>query len=517
MAEILGPLGTSTSLLSLVFATIPTIMKFRQNYTEYLDQLRRYKLRVDVCEARRATLMEKCRGFNISNNGDTQGVLDDIERLREKMQDALQQYGITPEDLDLWQRRKVLPSRIKKQLAAHPTKYFQSTLYALYRKSNIDEWITSMEKSVECLERLLQAELELQTAGYLTKLDQDSVADLESVKRFIGTLTRSAKTLYKGTVSSPKTASTHNWALELKPADGLEDIENWELAEVDLKLSFSGPRLQRQQHFKIQMHHQANDPDRPITREQIEQAVMSQVHRVSGPTIEGLKCNVRQLHTRRTRPLGELFAENPALFLDPAWRPDRMTLIRGVLDWVLLLWDTDWIRHVCSYGLHSEKTMCTKATPRKHECTADTPSEVPSTIGELEEETKGEEEAAAAAVTKSYAHILVMDKCSLDGCRDSSSRLKNVGMVLAEIILATPFRSRSGCAGNEHSLTCEQLKEGKWEGVSPRSIKLAVRTKTNSTPFANAIGFCLTDVSKLATGPFQAGYILRCIQKIYTP
>jgi hypothetical protein len=99
MAEILGPLGTSTSILSLVFATIPTIMKARQNYVECLDQLRRYKTRVDSCEARRETLLEKCQGFSLAASSNTESIVKEVVHLRERMTKELQRYDITQTEL----------------------------------------------------------------------------------------------------------------------------------------------------------------------------------------------------------------------------------------------------------------------------------------------------------------------------------------------------------------------------------------------------------------------------------
>jgi hypothetical protein len=99
MAEVLGPLGTATSLLSLIFATIPTIMKARQNYLECVDQLRRYKIRVSNCDARTEALLERCKGFNISQSNDRAWIVEDIERIRIKMHAELQTYGITDSEL----------------------------------------------------------------------------------------------------------------------------------------------------------------------------------------------------------------------------------------------------------------------------------------------------------------------------------------------------------------------------------------------------------------------------------
>jgi len=130
--------------------------------------------------------------------------MEDVVHIRERMNKELQSYGVTQAELENWQRQKTMPNIIKLQLTKNPTKYFRSTIYAVYRRNIIEDWITGMEKSVEALEKLLQSEMEIQTAGHLKTLSRDNVLNLEGVKRFVKSLSRLATTLYRAPLPVPR-------------------------------------------------------------------------------------------------------------------------------------------------------------------------------------------------------------------------------------------------------------------------------------------------------------------------
>jgi hypothetical protein len=477
MAEVLGPLGTATSLLSLIFATIPTIMKARQNYLECVDQLRRYKIRVSNCDARTEALLERCKGFNISQSNDRAWIVEDIERIRIKMHAELQTYGITDSELGNWRSRKVVPTRIREELLKRPGKYFRSTLYALYQRNIIEDWVTGMEKSIDCLEKLFQVEMESQTAGHFKVLDQDTVTEVEDLKRVMNGLSIVGRTLYKGTVASPATAAAHDWAIGLRSPEKFNDIENWRLAQVSIELSFSGSRSLKERIFWISICQDQIRSHHPLSRRQVEQAVLSQIGKTSTSVLPGVSCYPQDQGTRRTRPLGILFREKPDLFLDLAWKPNRASLIHGLLNTALLFWDTDWIKNMCSHGLRIE----VGPQPRK------------------------------------YMQVLSAKPCSVDKCGKSDLRLRTLGLVLAEIVLTIPLRQRDATPNDHEQLQYQQLKSGEWRDISPMAIAREVRSKTKSIQYANAVSFCLTDMSKLAIGKFEPGYTFRCIEKIYKP
>jgi hypothetical protein len=112
-----------------------------------------------------------------------------------KLMRELRVLIVTPAELSVWQREKVLPTRIKHYLAGKPTMYLLSTLYALYRSDIIEKWINRLQNPIGSLERLLKAELGLQTAGHMDDLNQENFHDLEKAKRLMKSLSNLAKTL----------------------------------------------------------------------------------------------------------------------------------------------------------------------------------------------------------------------------------------------------------------------------------------------------------------------------------
>lgn len=236
--------------------------------------------------------------------------------------------------------RKRLPTHIQAKLRNAPTQYFRTTLYALYKRNLIEDWLAGMEKGIETLEKLFQTEMEIQTAGHFNTIDQDTMSEVESMKEFLESINALAKAIDGGTLASHATASAHDWALGLRSREKLNDIDNWRSAQIKIELSFSGPRSLKERMFWMQVCHNCPDRRQPLDRHQIEHVVLGQLNKKSPSAVPGVECYPQYQGTRRTRPLGTLFAEKPNLFLDQAWKCDRVGLIHGLSNWVLLLWDS---------------------------------------------------------------------------------------------------------------------------------------------------------------------------------
>jgi hypothetical protein len=61
--------------------------------------------------------------------------------------------------------------------------------------------------------------------------------------------------------------------------------------------------------------------------------------------------------------------------------------------------------------------------------------------------------------------VFVLNQCSNDNCRNSSLRLRNIGLVLAEMVLAVPLRSRSESAGTVEAPSYKQFVNGHWKNI----------------------------------------------------
>jgi hypothetical protein len=135
MAEILGPLGTTTALLGLVFATIPTTIKTHKSFVECIDQFGRYKVRVSNFEAKLASLLERSQRFVLCEGYDTRSIIHDIDQLSERINLEFKKHEITETGLDMWRTRRQLPKGTIQDLKMQPTDYFPSTLYACTRRT----------------------------------------------------------------------------------------------------------------------------------------------------------------------------------------------------------------------------------------------------------------------------------------------------------------------------------------------------------------------------------------------
>jgi thioesterase domain-containing protein len=94
-----------------------------------------------------------------------------------------------------------------------------------------------------------------------------------------------------------------------------------------------------------------------------------------------------------------------------------------------------------------------------------------------------------------------------------AQRLQNLGITIAQIILARPLRLTNHETGTQF----EQRDEaGTWKEVQPKRLASDVLSEYKSIVLARAIEFCLTD-SRFETNGFQRGYLMEYIKHIYDP
>jgi hypothetical protein len=207
-----------------------------------------------------------------------------------------------------------------------------------------------------------------------------------------------------------------------------------------------------------------------LVRTEVEQLIRQHVNPGKEPRLTseslGLFPNLNA-RARRTRPLGAVFEEKHDIFKGTAWRSDRSGLIYGVLNWTIFLWNTEWMSHLCCYGLEVEKDV----------------------------------------LEMGCMQFLAQRKCLEVNCRNQATRLEALGIVLAELLLATPIQvlRKDGKApsGPPYEL---------WDGKHKKpcymiDIANDVRAKTNSVELAQVVRFCLEDESALATEDFRPEFI----------
>ncbi|CAN9352255.1 unnamed protein product [Alternaria alternata] len=92
-------------------------------------------------------------------------------------------------------------------------------------------------------------------------------------------------------------------------------------------------------------------------------------------------------------------------------------------------------------------------------------------------------------------------------------RLQNLGITIAQIVLAKPLRVIDHVSGTKFQ---EQDRSGEWKNVGPRQLVWEILIKSNSSGLADAIKFCLND-SEWERNGFREAYLMEFINSIYRP
>jgi hypothetical protein len=147
-------------------------------------------------------------------------------------------------------------------------------------------------------------------------------------------------------------------------------------------------------------------------------------------------------------------------------------MVHGLVHWALLLWDSIWFSQLCSSGLRVETSK--KTTDR----------------------------------------VMILEGCSQASHMDHHhSRLRNLGLTLAQIVLARPIRSST----SESEKPYEEWRNGSWELTDASQLVEDILEANSSLSLCEAIKFCLESTCKVSHPTFEPGYLYRCLDRIYTP
>jgi hypothetical protein len=177
-----------------------------------------------------------------------------------------------------------------------------------------------------------------------------------------------------------------------------------------------------------------------------------------------------------------------------AWAEDRASLAFGFANWVILLWDARWTSPPCSCGIRFETLP---GSIRQHTFTTD-------------------------------------DRHACDMKSDSQQRLLLLGLVLAEITLATPLRvnpsGRLQARNLVDSIRGRQIlfdyklekweggqQGGQWKAISRSALLREVKAKSFSESFTEAVQYCLDNRSVAFTEDFKPGHIVQLCDNVVEP
>jgi hypothetical protein len=110
--------------------------------------------------------------------------------------------------------------------------------------------------------------------------------------------------------------------------------------------------------------------------------------------------------------------------------------------------------------------------------------------------------------------MMILEECTTPAHRNRHcSKLRNLGIALAEIMLARPIRLLTSATVSRY----EQFCDGSWNATDVSELVDDVLMAYSSEPLCEAIMFCLGSECDIALKPFEPGYLFRCIDRIYTP
>ncbi|KAF2027731.1 hypothetical protein EK21DRAFT_91243 [Setomelanomma holmii] len=259
------------------------------------------------------------------------------------------------------------------------------------------------------------------------------------------------------------------------------EVVNWDFVpKLDVEFRFSVERPDTSENFQLRVPYHKDIPETHTGGDHIQTLILERIAPEAGaPKGDQIpsepEYKLQNTTIARTRPLGTLFRMQPALFQRglgkswKMWRLDRRDIVRGLLHWNILLWGTAWMEQLCSCGIQVEKD--------------------PTTL-------------------EIVMQVLNTDK-HFD-CEHSKLCLRNLGIVLAEIVLATSLQTNPDDKVRDH----KQWVGNGWKAIKRGDIYDEVLTKTGLESLRRAVHFCLEEDLPMATEEFKAGFVYRCNEKI---
>jgi hypothetical protein len=265
------------------------------------------------------------------------------------------------------------------------------------------------------------------------------------------------------------------WNLEFRVPDGYGNVMRCDLLEV-VRLEFAiqtrspekGWSLPRR--LRLNYDTKQNPPAEASEIFRLAIGTLNVPDSETAPTeprrrenneLEGILENLG-LASRLSLPFRDIFLRGVLNNEDFAkgWRQEQAQLLRGLVNWILLLWHTNWTLNPCCCGIHFESlpkngkrhVLISDITERQHDCR---------------------------------------------GCEDHLDvRMFSLGLTFAEIILETPLKlnpSRALPAGRQHVLQRWQAGRdgrGVWKGTSEGKLIQDIFDKAGEE-VADAIKACL--------------------------
>jgi len=479
MGDVLAALGMCLGGMSFILNTVPAAVKLTQTFKERRQQVQGFELRLSMCHSKYNTWRKHWAGSKMTENGShLESCFVDVAGLASKIDKEISRWA-SPMEKKTWNKMKIrLGQGIFRRPKSSVSNFGDAIRFALWNREILEAWMTRLEKTIKVIDELFEQEFHTRTADHFSdSFNIGRVDELHDLEEFAGNLMSMAKGLYEECLGTPNTCA---WGLGLQsPADGAS-ISNWKIvAPVTIELGFSTPD-ENPRHFQLHVCYKEDNPATHTTNGAIGKLILAKAAGNDGQCdpCDHVKLIHQEPFTRRTSPLGSLLKSKPHLFKDVAWFIDRDKLIHGLSEWALLLWDTPWFDKLCCDGLVIETGSGASSTTSRRQ----------------------------------IFNVTAHDECD---AQQHKSRLKNLGIVWAQLILGKPIRSvmTTGSAKNAF----EQLIGKDWTALYLSDINGAILGATGSLLLQKAVDFCLKSESRLAKLQFMPGHLFKYIDCIYNP
>ncbi len=478
MAEVFGPIGFAFGAIGFIFSTAGTVTEAWDNFHHYEEQMGLYQVRLGNLERKsnKWNILWKDVNFRGQSSAQMNGIKGRIHDLLVDIEQELRSHQLT--DKGFWNTLRK-GKRVKlKDISRGTMSIPRGLAHALWKNKKLERWMSRLQKEIEAIDTLSKDEFQERTAGFANKdPDETEVSRTMRLETFIQKLQSFAQKLHEQCTSTPTTKA---WALGVRPPqrskDSAEeikgsarDINSWrDIAQVNIELVYTleGEKIRE---GRLQLSHHRNHAQSPMLSPEIikGEAAINDAR---------IKRNILDEPRVRTRPIGKLIHDGffQDIEINKAWQQDCARLIHGISNWNLFLWNTNWTQELCCYGLQIEQKVSAQDCFRQL-----------FTAG-LHEKP----------------------------CVHHPWRLRNLGLVLAQLVLATPFRC-TGDTGDAGDLELEEWNGEAWSSVYDVDILQRLLDRPNTEKIRDVIEFCMNDNSALAREPFKPGYILKCIDAIH--
>ena len=348
----------------------------------------------------------------------------------------------------------------------------ERAMHALFNKGLMEGWLARLEKAVADLEKSSERKLEERTGANLVKRARGE--EVKDAENFMSTLKSSAESLHR---ECTEEFSTGDWMLGLRSPQRHGSVAEWKyLVDIHFELRFRHGAPSVRDIWELKTRCEIEDEDTHDFRGKLR-PILPMTNQECAPgsrTVKDITCIRQAASIKRTGSIGNLLTKNPRYFDAESWKAGVADHVHSIVNWAILLWDTKWFESLCCFGLYMESSQ-----------------------------------------TTNHCMMLVGDcRCTTDHrLRRVPRRLQNLGITIAQIVLAKPLRVVDHVSGTKFQ---EQDEDGKWKDFRPRQLVRAIVEKSDSLGLADAIKFCLTDSEWVRNG-FREAYLMEFINSIYIP